>query len=70
MVSIRGPDWLDREVVCFVVAAVMVTVGTVATGVLPAELPFQLLAAGMILGAFALIVICLKDEEGGIDPEQ
>ena len=70
MGSLQGPDWLDREVACFVVAAVMVTVGTVATGVLPAELPFQLLAGGMILGAFALVVICLRDEEGGIDPEQ
>lgn len=70
MGSLQGPDWLDREAACFVVAAVMVTAGTLATGVLPAKLPFQLLAGGLILGAFALIVICLKDEESGVDPDR
>lgn len=65
-----GPDWLDREVACFVVAAIMVSVGTLATGLLPAELPFQLLAGSLVLGAFALLVICLKDEEAGIDPDR
>jgi len=70
MASDRVSDWVDREVVCFVVAAVIVTAGTIATGVLPAALPFQLLAGGLILGAFALIVVCLKDEESGVDPDR
>jgi hypothetical protein len=63
-------DWVDREVACFVVAAIMVTAGTIGTGVLPATLPFQLLAGGLILAAFALIVVCLKDEESGVDPDR
>jgi hypothetical protein len=64
------PDWVDREVVCFVVAAIMVTAGTLASGVLPSTLPFQIVIGGVILGAFVLLVVCLKDEPGGLDRDQ
>jgi hypothetical protein len=60
------PDPIDREVVCFVVAAIMITVGTLASGLVPPTLPFQLLIGAVILGAFVLIVICLADEPGGL----
>jgi len=63
-------DWVDREVVCFVVAAVMVTAGTLASGFLPPTLPFQVAIGATILGAFVLIVVCLRDEEGGLDRDQ
>ena len=70
MVTGLLPDWVDREVVCFVLAAVMVTAGTLATGIFPARLPFQLLAGGLILAAFALLVVCLKDEDAGVESDR
>jgi len=63
-------DWVDREVVCFVVAAIMVSVGTLASGFLPATLPYQVLIGGVILGAFVLLVVCLKDEPADAPPEE
>jgi hypothetical protein len=68
--DIPVPDWIDREVACFVVAAVMVSVGTLASGLVPPTLPFQLLIGAVILGAFVLIVICLRDEPGGLDDDR
>lgn len=65
-----GPDWLDREVACFVVAAIMISVGTLASGLVPPTLPFQIAIGGVILGAFVLLVVCLRDEPGGLDREQ
>jgi hypothetical protein len=63
-------DWVDREVVCFVVAAIMVSVGTLASGFLPATLAYQVLIGGVILGAFVLLVVCLKDEPADAPPEE
>ena len=63
-------DWIDREVVCFVVAAVMVSVGTLASGFLPPTLPYQVAIGAVILGAFVLLVVCLKDEPGGPDRDR
>jgi hypothetical protein len=63
------PDWVDREVVCFVVAAIMISVGTLASGFVPATLPFQIAIGAVILGAFVLLIVCLKDEPGGLDGE-
>lgn len=62
MPSSLGPAWLDRDVACFAIAAVLVTVGTLATGFLPATLPYQLLAGGTILAGFVVIVVCLRDD--------
>jgi len=64
------PDWIDREVACFIVAVIMMSVGTLASGLLPPTLPFQLLVGAMILGAFVLIVVCLRDEAGGLEDDQ
>ncbi len=64
------PEWMDREVVCFIIAAIMITVGTLASGLVPSTLPFQLLIGAVILGAFALIVVCLADEPGGLDGDR
>lgn len=63
-------NWIDQEVVCFVVAAVMVSVGTLASGIVPQTLPFQILVGGVVLGAFVLIVVCLRDEAGGLEDER
>ncbi|MFB6227991.1 MAG: hypothetical protein ABEH88_05325 [Halobacteriales archaeon] len=68
--ALRLPDWMDREVVCFLVAAIMVSVGTLASGLVPPTLPFQLLIGAVILGAFVLIVVCLRDEPGGLDGDR
>lgn len=64
------PDWMDQEVVCFIVAAIMIAVGTLASGLVPPTLPFQLLIGAVILGAFVLIVVCLSDEPGGLDGDR
>lgn len=64
------PDWMDREVVCFVIAAIMISSGTLASGLVPPTLPFQLLIGAVILGAFVLIVVCLRDEPGGLDDDR
>jgi peptidoglycan/LPS O-acetylase OafA/YrhL len=64
------PDWMDREVICFVVAAILITVGTLVSGLVPPTLPFQLLVGAVILGAFVLIVVCLRDEPGGLDDDR
>jgi hypothetical protein len=64
------PDWMDREIVCFIVAAIMISIGTLASGFLPPTLPFQLLIGAVILGAFVLIVVCLRDEPGGLDDDR
>jgi hypothetical protein len=64
------PGWMDREVVCFVIAAILISVGTLASGLVPPTLPFQLLVGAVILGAFVLIVVCLRDEPGGLDDDR
>lgn len=56
------PDWLDREVACFVIAVGMVLTGTFATGLLPARLPYQVLAGSLIVGAFLLVGGCLRED--------
>jgi hypothetical protein len=63
-------DWVDREVVSFVVAAVMVSAGTLASGFLPPTLPYQVAIGAVILGAFVVIVVGLKDEAGGLDDDR
>lgn len=65
MPSQRGGSWVDREVACFVLAAVLVTGGTLATGFLPQALPFQAVVGAVILAGFVLIVLCLRDEPPG-----
>lgn len=63
--SQRSGAWVDREVVCFVVAAALVSGGTLATGVLPQELLFQVAAGTVIVAGFVVIVLCLRDEPAG-----
>ncbi len=50
------------SVSCFVVAAVLVVGGTLATGVFPPTLPYQILAGGIIVSGFALVFLCLADD--------
>jgi hypothetical protein len=64
------PDWVDREIACFVVAVVMVSAGTLASGLVPPTLPYQIAIAAVIVGAFVLLVVCIADEPGGLDRDR
>ena len=64
------PDWIDREVGCFVVAAIMISGATLASGFVPPTLPFQIAIGAVVLAAFVLLVVCLTDEPGGLDREE
>lgn len=63
MATDQIPSWLDREVACFLIAAIMVTTGTVLTGFLPDQMSFQVVAGALILGGFVVIVVCLREED-------
>lgn len=52
-----------RRYGCLLAAAVLVVVGTLATGFLPASLEYQALAGATIVAGFALVFVCL----GGVD---
>jgi len=58
-------SWIDREIVCFAVAAVLVSGGTLATGLVPQETLYQAAVGGVIVAGFVLIVLCLRDEPSG-----
>lgn len=48
-----------RQYACLVGAVVLVIGGTLATGVLPSTLPYQVLAGGAIVAGFALGYACV-----------
>jgi|GEM_PF-4120623 len=50
-----------RDYACFGVAVLLLVVGTFATGFLPPSPLSQVLAGGLIVAAFALIFVCLRD---------
>ena len=52
-----------RQYACLGLAVVMVITGTVATGLLPSTILYQVLAGGVIVAGFAVTFVCL----GGFD---
>ena len=48
-----------RTVACVALAGGLVVTGTLATGLLPSGLPYQLLAGGIIVAGFAMLYACL-----------
>lgn len=52
-----------RRYACLAVAVALIVAGTLATGLLPSTLPFQVLAGGIIVAGFALSYACLGADE-------
>lgn len=50
-----------RDYACFAIAAVLLVVGTLATGFLPPTPLSQVIAGGLIVAAFAIVFVCLRD---------
>ena len=50
-----------RDYTCFAVAVLLLVVGTFATGFLPPTTLSQVIAGGLIVAAFAIIFLCLRD---------
>lgn len=50
-----------REIGCAALAVGLVVVGTFATGLLPSSAPYQVLAGGIIVAGFALLLYCFRD---------
>lgn len=48
-----------RRYVCLGVAVLLVVTGTLATGLLPSALPYQILSGGIIIAGFAIGYACL-----------
>lgn len=51
----------SRAVGCAAVAVALVVVGTLATGWLPSSTPYQVVAGGVIVAGFALLLYCFRD---------
>ena len=49
-----------RELGCSAVAVALVVVGTFATGLLPSSRPYQVVAGGIIVAGFALLLYCFR----------
>lgn len=58
-------DDRTRTYACLAVAVLLVVVGSLATGVVPATLPYQALAGAVIVAGFALAFACV----GALFPE-
>lgn len=50
-----------REFGCSGLAVALVLAGTLATGLLPSSTPYQVLAGGIIVAGFALLLYCFRD---------
>lgn len=50
-----------RDYACFAIAAVLLVAGTFATGFLPPTPLSQVVAGGLIVAAFAIVFVCLRD---------
>jgi hypothetical protein len=50
-----------RSIGCVTIAIILVIVGTFSTAVLPSTPTYQAVAGGIIVFAFALIFLCLRD---------
>lgn len=50
-----------RDYGCLAVAAVLLVAGTFATGFLPPTLLSQWIAGGLVVAAFAVVFVCLRD---------
>ncbi|HKJ57785.1 MAG TPA: hypothetical protein VKA37_01025 [Halobacteriales archaeon] len=50
-----------REVGCTALAVALVVVGTFATGLLPSTTPYQVVAGGIIVAGFGLLLYCFRD---------
>jgi hypothetical protein len=48
-----------RRYACLGGGTVLIIGGTLATGLLPSALPYQLLAGGIIVAGFAVVYACL-----------
>jgi len=50
-----------RDLGCATLAVALVLVGTFATGLLPASTAYQVVAGGVIVAGFALLLYCFRD---------
>lgn len=50
-----------REIGCVALAVALVLVGTLSTGPLPSTGPYQVVAGGIIVAGFALLLYCFRD---------
>lgn len=50
----------QRDVGCLVTAASVIVVGTLSTGWLPPTAPYQVLAGGIIVLGFAMLLYCFR----------
>lgn len=49
----------SRTVACFAIAGGLIALGTLATGLLPSSLPYQVLAGAIIVAGFAVGYACV-----------
>jgi hypothetical protein len=50
-----------RTVGCLAASGALLVAGTLGTGLLPPTLPYQALAGALIVAAFALVFLCMRE---------